>query len=122
MIYHPEVATRSCEDCKKWLYNSDGTRSQRGGQDVLRVTPTPCLTPAGCPKKSPEEAKDYELSEKNRTCFQFYLRSKGIDFKNLEGELAQDQIIQRNFSIINSILEKKKQEDLAKMIGNSSIK
>jgi len=117
LLAHPEVATRSCEDCKKWVYNPDGSRQQRGGKDVPRhpTVPTPCDS---CPKKSPEEAHEYELSLKNMKAVQFHSISKACGFRNLTPELANDSIIQRNFTIIEGIEEHFERERLAKSIAS----
>jgi len=117
LMAHPEVATRSCDDCKKWLYNPDGTRAKRGGKDVLRPkgSETPCHE---CPKKSPEEAHEYELSLKNMKAVQFHSVSKACGFRNLTPDMANDPIVQKNFTIIEGIEKHFDREQLAKSIGS----
>lgn len=118
LLSYPEVATRSCDDCKKWLYNDDGGRVKRCGMDVPRHSnqPTPCHK---CPKKSPEEAHKYELSLKNQKAVQFHSVSKAVGFRNLTPEMANDPILQRNFAIIGGIEEQHDRDELAKSIGGA---
>lgn len=72
----------------------------RGGKRVPRgTTPPPCHA---CPKKSPEQAKDYELTQRNIRMYEMYLKSQATGGMCL-GDLAHDPIIQRDFAIIHQI-------------------
>ncbi len=96
MLCHPEVASRSCEDCAKWLYDEKtGRKMERGGQPLARPagTPTPCWN---CPKKSPQEAKLIELSRKNMAAYDYYLMARAP----LGGRLPADLTTLRNHAII----------------------
>lgn len=73
----------------------------RGGKRVERGnTPPPC---SQCPKKSPEQAHQYELSERNIKVYEMYLKSQATGGMCL-GELAHDPIVQRDFAIIHQIV------------------
>ena len=100
LLYHPEVAYRPCEDCKAWVYDSKtGERMKRGGKDVPRPKgiPTPCST---CPKKSPQEARHYELSAKNWQALEMYLQTQATFGLSLPKRVAQDPIVRKNMGII----------------------
>lgn len=101
MLRHPEVAARKCDDCKQWMYLENGKIHTRGGKPVPRSGPTPCRT---CPKKSPEEAHQYELSVKNKQALQFYYTTRAMSGANLTDEMRRDAIIQRNMCLIDQIL------------------
>lgn len=113
MVTNPELATRPCGECKKWVYldSVEGQRYEvderggkiltRGGKRVARgSTPPPCHQ---CPKKSPEQARDYELTERNIRMYEMYLKSQATGGMCL-GELAHDPMVQRDFAIIHNIV------------------
>lgn len=73
MLIYPEVATRSCEDCKRWVYNHQtGERVERLGQFIPRKPgePTACQLPIGCAKGTPEDSK--ALNERNTQAHEHY--------------------------------------------------
>ena len=122
LLHHPEVATRSCGDCQKWLYDDKtGERVKRAGRDIPRPkgVPTPCSL---CPKRSPEEAPKLELSHKNLLTLQFYYRSKAVEFRNLSERWANDPIIQRNFAAIENELKQFDRKRLAEEINAGALK
>lgn len=77
LLYHPEIIDRSCEDCRRWMFEGDGTermgskRAMRGGQPIPRPANAklPCFH---CPKKSPELAPVMELTERNQQAVRLY--------------------------------------------------
>lgn len=80
---NPKLASRSCDDCKKWIYIEDGERAgeiaTRRGKKVPRGSvPTPCNR---CAKKSPELAYQYELSDRSFELIDIYWQSKSIAVK-----------------------------------------
>lgn len=104
MIYlHPEVAQRSCQDCARWEYRSDGTLLTRGlnREPVARLpgSPTPCgrcpKIPPDAPARTPAYAQ--ELSERNLWAWQHYLRCKAV------GQFPDDAIVRRNAAIIAEV-------------------
>jgi hypothetical protein len=113
LITNPELATRPCGDCQKWVfldkiqgerYDTDergGKIMTRNGKRVERGTALPpCQT---CPKKSPEQAKDYELNNRNIRMYEMYLKSQATCGLCL-GDLAHDPVVQRDFAIIHQIV------------------
>ena len=117
LLEHPEVATRSCGDCKKWLYDlQTGKKVLRGGKEVKRPKGTlpPCHS---CPKKSPEEAHEYELSDRNVLAYRLWLYSKALNFRNIKGRWLEDHWIQKNFAAIADEVEHHKMKQMAAEIG-----
>lgn len=73
----------------------------RGGKRVERgTTPPPCHA---CPKRSPDEAKQFELTDRNIKVYEMYLKSQATGGMCL-GELAHDAEAQRDFAIIHQIV------------------
>lgn len=108
LLRHPEVATRSCESCQTWQYNEvdgptgkAGEIARRGGHKLKRFGKTPCVT---CPKKSPDQARHYELSERNLQAVEFYYITRAMNGANLSEDMKQDAIVQLNMGIIDRIV------------------
>lgn len=110
LLRHPEVATRSCESCKLWQYDDSGKIAERRGKPLKRIGPTPC---GQCPKKSPEQAHEYELSSRNLQAVEFYYLTRAMNGLNLSDELKRDAIVQRNISIIDRIVKPHEAEQAA---------
>lgn len=100
---HPEVAYRECSDCKKYLYEEDGTMTRRVGLPVRRPpsAPMPC---GGCPKqprdvppalRTPETAS--EMSDKNREAYAHYLECRAV------GSFPDDPIVRANAAAIRAV-------------------
>lgn len=96
MLSSPEFGFRSCADCRKYVYNEDGSIARRGENreiPVLRLPmqPTPCEK---CPKIPEGLAKIHqnamELSERNRRAFDHYLECRAV------GMFPDDEIVRRN--------------------------
>ena len=116
LLYHPEVATRSCADCKRWVYDDKGeVQKGRDGQPMKRPvnSRTPCRT---CPKKSPAEAHQYELSDKNHKAVQLYFSVRGG--VELCDDLKHDAIVARNMGIIDRIIRQHEQQQAAQSVLN----
>ena len=97
LLLHPEVATRDCGHCQKWLYDEKtGRVVKRGPRDVERPAGTfpPCQTQAGCPKGTPEEPRS--LSPRNEMAYRHYLECKAV------GEFPPDSIVRRNAALIRA--------------------
>lgn len=99
LLLHPEVACRSCEDCKKWLYDKDGRLAMRGDKPMDRpaTIKVVCETAAGCPKGTPE--KQVVLSRKNQTAYYHYRQCAAV------GKFPDDGIVMRNAEIIKSVID-----------------
>lgn len=95
------MADRDCEVCKAWLFDSDGRKTISRGKPVPRTGPPPCRS---CPKKSPEEAKHYELSPKNQKTLRLYYTTRAMQGANLSDLAKQDAILQKNLTIIDQIV------------------
>lgn len=106
LLRHPEVASRSCSDCKKWTYKSNGEvlrRPAHVGAPVPRSPgdPTPCWK---CPKIPADEpiklsTSAVELSAKNRKAYWHYQQCKAV------GRFPDDPIVARNAAIIAGVLK-----------------
>lgn len=106
LLRHPEIANRSCADCKKYVYKSNGELLRRPahvGEPVLRSpgSPTPCWSCPKIPADEPEKtsAGAIELTEKNRQAFWHYQQCKAV------GSFPDDPIVRRNAAIIASVLK-----------------
>lgn len=103
LLRHPEVASRPCDVCKLYRWNPDGTIEHfRPGVPTPNPTGyTPCST---CPKKSPDKAHKYELSNKNRQTLALYYRTRAMSGVNLSDAARSDPIVQKNLAIIDRIV------------------
>lgn len=116
LVFHPEVATRSCSDCQKYLYLPDGKRSQIQldvgkfkDHERPKNIPTPCHK---CPKISPERAPEFELLPKNVAAWNYYWRARAP----LGHLLLADDVTHRNMEIIDAIVRKaERSRDLSGM-------
>lgn len=114
LLLHPEVASRDCGDCQKWLYDDKPTRMgeqlMRGGKPVPRI---PGQRPRceWCPKvprgAEPVPASAVELSEKNRAAYCHYLECRAT------GQFPSDPIVRRNAMVFRQI------EDVAAEVRRS---
>jgi hypothetical protein len=114
---HPEVAGRSCDDCKKHIYNEETGVRQEWPKGSGKPMPRPKGTfpPCGygatkCPKGSPEAGKEW--TAENRLAYQYHLECKAT------GQFPDDAVVRRNAGIIQRIMEQidrgrfKRMEDL----------
>ena len=77
-LKHPEFATRSCEACKKWWYDDDGTVLRVGGRP-LRRDPNAgllCDSREGCPVGKPDKQK--RLTPKNREAWKHFREFRAV--------------------------------------------
>ena len=104
ILLHPDVAARSCDDCRKFLYHDRGPgefgpRVERSGK--------PCARPKGlkppcswCPKIPPGDepvpANAQDLSEKNLAALLHYRECRAV------GEFPADGIVARNAALIRA--------------------
>ncbi len=121
ILAHPEVAYRSCEDCKKWMYNHEtGEIVEHNGKPMLRVkgVKLPCEASVGqkfdvrqraCAKVAPDAG--VELSEKNLQAYQHYRECKAV------GEFPNDPIVRQNAVTIGELIENHKELRQIKMLG-----
>ena len=113
LLRHPEVATRSCGDCKTWQYNAQGQIEIHRGKKLRRIGKTPCHR---CPKKSPDQAHEYELSPANQKAVDFYYTTRGMNWTNLTESMRSDPIVQRNMHIIDRLIRPMESESSAETL------
>jgi hypothetical protein len=101
-ITHAEVAARTCEECKKWMYRDDGSLILVKGKPMLRPAgvKTPCIT---CPKcigtaKTSQEGCKCDLSNKNLLTIKRY-------YEHLAAPGPVDDIMRRNFGVIRQVID-----------------
>jgi hypothetical protein len=84
---HPEVAGRSCDDCRKYIYTAAGEIDtyqdlDESGAVVKRPKErlpgirTPCDTPTGCPKG--HYTAPFELSSRAASALDYYRRCRAV--------------------------------------------
>lgn len=105
ILINPHVASRSCEDCKKWLYDDRPDRMalkpvERAGERVPRIRGQlpQCKWCPKIPKGTdpiPENA--VELSPRNWAVYQHYLQCKAV------GAFPDDAIVRRNAMLIRQV-------------------
>lgn len=89
-----------------------------GEQDHVR--PSVCPPPCGsCPKKGPEREKEFVLSARNRRTLEFYRQVKATFGKALSEEAAADEIVKRNFALLDRMFGEHEQERLAEVVGRA---
>jgi hypothetical protein len=109
ILFHPGVASFTCEDCRKYIYDMDSGKPKtykagpkREEKPMLRPanTKTPCEK---CPRKSPEEAHHYELSDRNSKTWLLYRRAHATQFHFLHDAEKKDPLLARNFAILDEL-------------------
>lgn len=97
---HPSLAERSCDDCKKWVFEDDSAiPAKRLDQPIERRGSPPCHT---CPKcaseddKTPEVGKRCELSYRNWVTLRRY-------YEQCAAPSGVDAIARKNFGIIRMV-------------------
>lgn len=92
-----------------YVFGKDGKKELRGGEPVKRPpgAKPPCR---GCPKKSPEQAHEYELSPRNRRLYWYYLRHRAT------GCEPMDEVTRERFAIIDPIVRSAENGALAQSI------
>ena len=120
---HPAVATRSCQSCQEWQYNeTDGATGKAGeiaerrGVKLKRVGLPPCKQ---CVKKSPSQAREYELSPRNQKALNLYYATRAMHGANLTDEQKRDAIVQRNMSLIEQIVKPFEDEQAGIRMSNA---
>lgn len=97
----PALHNLPCSECSKFIYEATNGWAplMRNGKKVPRGrTLPPCPT---CPKKSPAESHEFELSRSNRQAVAHFLRHRAMNFQALTEAEKLDPIVQENFVIID---------------------
>jgi hypothetical protein len=103
LLYRPEWA-RTCDDCARWLFDSDGEivrRPARIGLPVLRppISRTPCERCPKIPDDAPAKMRRYaiELSDQNYAAYNFYRECLAV------GDFPRDPIVRRWAGLIRRV-------------------
>jgi hypothetical protein len=110
ILQFPEVASRSCEDCKTFVFeDKPGAMArkpaERLGEPVRRL-PGPKFAPRCdiCPKipkgEQPKPENAVELSEKNWLAYRHFMECRSI---GTFGEDGTDAIVRRNAFLIDKV-------------------
>jgi hypothetical protein len=108
LLFHPEVAHRSCADCKKYLHDDRGEffgdivrRPLKIGLPLLRPpgTPTPCFICPKIPDDAPERSATYatDMTERNRQVYRHYQECRAVL------RFPDDPLVRRHAAIIRGI-------------------
>lgn len=117
LLSHPKRASRSCEDCRKFLFNEEEEISRRPANDPNgKPNRRPLNTSLPCaigmdsksdrcpkiPKSAPAISDLYAetLSERNRQALNHYLECEAV---GREGYERRDWIVRRNARILSMI-------------------
>ena len=111
LLFHPGPAAVPCGDCQKYVYRVDAAgrvtpeRLQHAGQDWLRPTgvPPPC---GKCPKRSPQQAHEHELSPKNRRTLELYFRVRATFGTCLTERMRRDALLASNLALVDCVVRR----------------
>jgi hypothetical protein len=103
LLLHPEVSSRDCQMCQKWLYDEQtgAIETTKDGQPLARpasgvVSVPPCRQPKNsCPKGTPEAKRS--LTPQNERCYQHYVRCKATN------HWPRDPVVCRNAGLIRTV-------------------
>ena len=86
----------------KWVHDpaKNWQLLEINGQKQRRYGAPPCRL---CPKGSPSEAHQHELSQANIAAVSHYLAHRAMNFNALSDEERNDPNVQRNFDIIDQV-------------------
>jgi hypothetical protein len=111
LLFHPGPAAVPCEDCQKYVHRVDAAgrvlpqRHQHGGEDWLR--PANVSPPCGkCPKRSPQEAPQHELSNKNRRTAELYFRVRATFGACLSERMRADALLAANLALVDCVVRR----------------
>lgn len=115
---HPKWASRSCEECKRWVYDDQGDKVLKTQQDpeTGRFLPLPMARPPGsplecarCPKIPVSEYPHYDprrapevACEMDAQCWQIYHHYQEC---KAVGHFPEDPLVRRHAGIIRGVEE-----------------
>lgn len=101
ILNHPEVAFRSCEVCKRYLFDEKTGEMERNSVtneplERPKGTLPPCgYGPKECPKVSPDAG--LELTDQNLLAYQHYRECRAV------GRFPDDSIVRENAAAIREV-------------------
>lgn len=106
LLLHPEVATRDCGHCQKFLYDEQTGEPVLNRLDEQRERdaecPPLCRTKKGCPKGTPENPNT--LTPDNEAAYQHYRECRAV------GEFPDDPVVRRNAELIRDVEDRVQQQ------------
>ncbi len=106
MLAEPVWASRSCDDCEKYIYGENGDRRETKISGVslplLRPSnaPTPCYKCPKIPKGQPLRRQSaIELTDRNYAAWQHYRECRAV------GQFPDDAIVRRNAGELHEVCE-----------------
>lgn len=103
---HPEVATRDCGDCQRWLYDDRGNverRPKRTGLPVVRPAGTdpPCGTCPKVPKGlEPSPANATQVTARVLRCVEHYRECRAVGWRVPD---AGDPLVRHHAAVIRQV-------------------
>ncbi len=86
----------------------------------------PAARPAGaalpcwdCPKRSPREAHQYELSAKNNRTLALWYEEHGVGWACLTDAMKEDRIFRRNMALITQVMDAHRE---AEQVASSAVR
>ena len=122
ILTHPEVAYRSCEDCKCYVYDPKTGKQHKDRKGKPLKRPVGSRTPCHfCPKcrradrKDPRAGEAATLSVKNQRTLRLYYQQQAGG-----GEVI-DPITRKNFGMIAEILDSYDRQQRQAMIATVAV-
>lgn len=105
-LQHPEVAFRSCDDCRKWFYDekTGKPRTSRDGSRLPRLKESTLACVADrCPKG--HYSKPIQLSIADRVVLDLYRASRATGGAVLSDEERGDELLMLALGLIDNVVE-----------------
>lgn len=116
---HPEVAFRSCDDCRKWYYDEETGEprvSVRTGERLERLKESTLLCVMDkCPKG--HYSKPIELSEADRQVVDLYRAAKATGGAVLNEEERRDNILKLVFGQLDVVFASAERAQLTQSLA-----
>ncbi|HEX4147701.1 MAG TPA: hypothetical protein VHY20_01885 [Pirellulales bacterium] len=119
LVLHPQLSQRTCDACRRWVFDDRHQRLTRRGQPVPRPAevPTPCET---CPKQNPVDGAYFD---RHVSDFAWLIRRRyeaigtgGACFSPAE---RADRVLHRNLGIVEAVLRQCEVEQIARHVQKS---
>lgn len=121
LLTDPRLAARTCDECRAWVYDEKTReRVKRGGRDVARPknVPTPCHQ---CPKQSPEQASQHELTAANHRTYETYLEVQATSGASLTGEQRRAGVLLRRLAIVHRVVREVETQNLLRAVAVGNV-